>query len=129
MNKRKSGGNPIVPVIALLRRIFTRGVLVVLVCVSVMAIAIADYLVLTSPLENTGRDEAVITLYLINGSAILIFFLGLGWRIVKLVTARRQGLAGSQMHMRFVTLFGVFAVVPAVLMGIYIQICTEPLMC
>ena len=119
MKQRMSGANPIVPVIALLRRVFTRGVLTVLIFVSVAGIAIADYIVLTSPLENNGRDEAVIALYLVNGSAILIFILGLGWRIVKLVTARRQGLAGSQMHMRFVTLFGVFAVVPAVLMGIF----------
>lgn len=119
MNERRPGGNPIVPMIALLRRVFTPGVLAVIVFVSVAAIAVADYMVLTSPLENDGRDEAVITLYLINGSAILVFILGLGWRIVRLVTARRQGLAGSQMHMRFVMLFGVFAVVPAVLMGIF----------
>lgn len=119
MKQRKSSGNPLVPMIALLRRVFTRGVLTILIFVSVAGIAIADYIVLTSPLENNGRDEAVIALYLVNGSAILLFILGLGWRIVKLVTARRQGLAGSQMHMRFVTLFGVFAVIPAVLMGIF----------
>jgi two-component system nitrogen regulation sensor histidine kinase NtrY len=102
-----------------LKRIFTPRVLSVLAVVTVAVIAVADYIVLSSPLENTGRDEAVITLYLVNGSAILIFILGLAWRIVKLVTARRQGLAGSQMHLRFVTLFGIFAIVPALLMGIF----------
>lgn len=119
MSERISSSNPIVPLIGVLRRIFTPGVLAVVIFVSVVCIAIADYIVLTSPLDNGGRDEALITLYLINGSAILLFILGLAWRVVKLVTARRQGLAGSRMHLRFVTLFGVFAVVPAVLMGIF----------
>lgn len=119
LSKRRASGNPLVPLIGILRRVFTPAVSAVLAVVAVVAIAAADYMVLTTPLDNTGRDEAVITLYLINGSAILIFILGLGWRLARLVIDRRRGLAGSQMHLRFVTLFGVFAVVPAVLMGIF----------
>lgn len=76
MNQRKSGGNPIVPMIRILRRIFTPGVLGVIVFLTVAGIAIADYMVLTSPLEFDGRDEAIITLYLVNGSAILVFSSG-----------------------------------------------------
>jgi two-component system, NtrC family, nitrogen regulation sensor histidine kinase NtrY len=119
LNSSTTSGNPIIPAIRFLRRVFTPTVLVLAFFIFVLAIGIADYIVLTSPLEVRQYDETVLILFALNGSAILIFVLALGWRIVKLMTARRQGRAGSQLHLQFVTLFGVFAVIPAVLMGIF----------
>jgi two-component system nitrogen regulation sensor histidine kinase NtrY len=61
-----------------------------------------------------------VVLTLLTYGAVLILALGaaLGWRLLRLVTARTRD-AGARLHLRFVTLFAMAAVVPAVIVALF----------
>jgi two-component system nitrogen regulation sensor histidine kinase NtrY len=60
-------------------------------------------------------------LFLLNVNLILLLLLGavVAFRLVRLWTERRRGLAGSGLHIRLVVLFSVVAVAPTIVVAIF----------
>jgi len=98
------------------RRIFRSRRFAVLVAVAAVASVIATYVTLT---QHGGDFEKVYLL--LNLDIILLLLLGaiVARRLATIWSRRKQGVAGAQMHARFVFIFGLLAAVPAILMAIF----------
>jgi two-component system, NtrC family, nitrogen regulation sensor histidine kinase NtrY len=80
---------------------------------------IVTYAVTSSaPLHRSGVRTVLI---LLNVDLILLLALGLvvARRLIRLALERRQGSAGSRLHMRLAALFGLLAAMPAVVVSVF----------
>ena len=68
------------------------------------------------PVERTVR--VVHVALIINGALIAVLLLGVAWEIRTLWLARREGRAGSRLHVRILALFSLMAVLPAALVAV-----------
>ncbi|HET6521502.1 MAG TPA: PAS domain-containing sensor histidine kinase [Geminicoccaceae bacterium] len=102
-----------------LRRTNLAGRLALLLAAAATASALATYAVISgSPPYGPGVRTVVV---LLNLDLILLLLLGavVARRLVQLVVARRQGSAGSHLHVRLVALFSVVAVAPAIVVAVF----------
>ncbi len=114
---------PPLKLIGRLNRWFTRaGVarrLAIALAVAALACGISTYLAMSgsAPFESSPR----IVLILLNIDLVLLLLLGsvVAHRLVRLWLERRRGSAGSRLQSQLVTLFGVVAVTPAILVSIF----------
>ncbi len=88
--------------------------------VGALLLGIATFSVLSdgSPLGPT-KPGAVVGLVLVNAAVLLLLMASLAGRLVRVWAERRRGSAGSRLHVRLVLLFGVVAVVPAMLVAAF----------
>ncbi len=56
---------------------------------------------------------------LLNLVLVLPLFAVVAWRLVQVWTERRRGLAGSQLHVRFVLVFSLLAVIPTIIVAVF----------
>jgi len=56
---------------------------------------------------------------LLNLVLVLPLFAIVAWRLVQVWTERRRGLAGSQLHVRFVLVFSLLAVIPTIIVAVF----------
>ncbi len=90
-----------------------------LLTASAVASCVATYLVLTHSSTDTN------TIYLLlNLDLVLLLALGtvIARQVVRLWSRRKQGIAGSRLHVRLVVIFSILAATPAVLMAIFSSI-------
>ena len=67
-----------------------------------------------------GKDpETLIQLLFVDGILLLLIGVVVAVRLVQVWTERQRGSAGSKLHVRLVTLFGVVAVTPASIVAIF----------
>lgn len=71
-----------------------------------------------SPFGPT-RPGQVAAMVLVNAAFLLLLGASLAGRLVRVWAERRSGSAGSRLHVRLVLMFGVVAVVPALLVGTF----------
>ncbi|WP_370643320.1 sensor histidine kinase NtrY-like [Roseomonas cutis] len=71
-----------------------------------------------SPFGPT-RPGQVAAMVMVNAAFLVLLAASLVGRLVRVWAERRRGSAGSRLHVRLVLLFGVVAVVPATLVGIF----------
>lgn len=86
----------------------------------VITIAIMGFLSLlmgSVVLNPSATGPIYLALININVLFAILFLTFIGHRFVHLLLERRRGLIGTRMNLRFVALFSVFAVVPAILVG------------
>ncbi|MDI3306971.1 MAG: PAS domain-containing sensor histidine kinase [Acetobacteraceae bacterium] len=83
-----------------------------------LLLGIATFSVLSdgSPFGPT-RPGTVVGIVLVNLSVLVLLGASLAGRLVRVWAERRRGSAGSRLHVRLVLLFGVVAVVPAILVA------------
>ncbi len=74
-----------------------------------------------SPLGPTSPGQ-IVALVLANASVLLLLAGSLAARIVRVWAERRRGSAGARLHVRLVLLFGVVAVVPALIVAAFAAI-------
>ncbi|SDB49296.1 sensor histidine kinase NtrY-like [Belnapia rosea] len=88
--------------------------------VGALLLGIATFSVLSdgSPLGPT-KPGVVVGLVLVNLAVLLLLMASLAGRLVRVWAERRRGSAGSRLHVRLVLLFGVVAVVPAMLVAAF----------
>ena len=93
--------------------------LALLLTVLAVISGITTYAVISTA-PPSGRSVQTVVL-LLNIDLVLLLLLGVvvARRLVKLVLQRRQGLAGSKLHGRLVALFGVIAVLPAIVVSVF----------
>jgi len=74
-----------------------------------------------SPLGPT-RPGQIVGMVIANAGVLLLLAASLASRLVRVWAERRRGSAGSRLHVRLVLLFGVVAVVPALIVGAFAAI-------
>ncbi|MEZ5932685.1 MAG: PAS domain-containing sensor histidine kinase [Alphaproteobacteria bacterium] len=93
--------------------------LAVVLALAATVAGLVTYVVLSGS-EQFGADAEWV-LGLLYLDLILLLSLGVvvGYRLVQIVLARRQGSVGSRLHARMVTLFSVVAVAPAIVVAVF----------
>ena len=88
--------------------------------VTALLLGLATFVLLAggSPLGPT-RPGQIVGMVLANASVLLLLAASLAARIVRVWAERRRGSAGARLHVRLVLLFGVVAVVPALIVGAF----------
>ena len=102
-----------------LRRPKVGAWLALVLTVAATCSGLATYVVISGWL-SIGAD-AKLVLGLLYLDLILLLLLGVvvARRLVRLIMARRQGLAGSRLHARLVALFSLVAVAPAIVVAVF----------
>jgi two-component system nitrogen regulation sensor histidine kinase NtrY len=112
------------PMIAATRRrladiLFGRGVTLGL-AVTAILLGLATFVLLAggSPFGPT-RPGQIVAVVLANAFVLALLGASLAARIVRVWAERRRGSAGARLHVRLVMLFGVVAVVPALIVAAF----------
>jgi two-component system nitrogen regulation sensor histidine kinase NtrY len=89
-----------------------------LVVLSVLS-GLATFVILTGLTSLQPSREIVILFLVLNGVLVALMALLIGWQVFGLLSARRQQLAGSGLHVRIVALLSLFAAVPALVVAVF----------
>jgi len=84
--------------------------------------ALVTFLVLTGLTPIAPTHEVVVSVLLANTVISAVLIAVLAWEFVGLLRAKRRGRAGARLHVRIALLFGVVAVVPAILVAVIASI-------
>jgi two-component system nitrogen regulation sensor histidine kinase NtrY len=84
--------------------------------------ALVTFLVLTGLTPISPTHNVVVTVLLANGAMVLILLAVVAWEVFNVIRAQRKGRAGARLHARIVILFGIVAVVPAILVAVIASI-------
>ncbi|MRX51538.1 HAMP domain-containing protein [Paracoccus sp. S-4012] len=99
-----------------LRRVQNAATLGLVILGPILALAT---LAVLGPLDR-GPASNALRLVLMSDLIYLILLTGLvGYRLTRMITARRQSAAGSRLHLRLVSIFTIIALVPTVLVAIF----------
>lgn len=93
----------------------------VMVVLSLLS-ALVTFLVLTGMTPILPTHNVVVTVLLANAAMVLVLFVVVAWEVINVVRAQRRGRAGARLHGRIVLLFGIVAVVPAILVAVIASI-------
>jgi len=91
-------------------------IVVAFILIAAILSGFATYTVMTQTPEAT---DTVFWLVNLNIGLLLILGVLIARQIIRLWAERKQGLAGSQLHVRLVVVFGLLTVVPAILMTVF----------
>jgi two-component system nitrogen regulation sensor histidine kinase NtrY len=102
------------------RRLQPRAFLVVGYILAVLVTVAAVYFSTRAPGAGHAGPASRIVLDIVLANLVLILALAaaVGWRILKVLRERGRD-AGARLHTRFVTMFALAAVVPAILMALF----------
>jgi two-component system nitrogen regulation sensor histidine kinase NtrY len=87
-----------------------------------LASALVTFFVLTGLTPVIPTHNVVVSVLLANAAIAVVLLTVIGWEFLGLVRARRRGRAGARLHSRIVVLFGIVAVVPAILVAVIASI-------
>ncbi|MBI0535011.1 PAS domain-containing sensor histidine kinase [Roseomonas sp. KE2513] len=85
-----------------------------------LLLGVASFAVLSggNPFGPTSPSQTAVLVFF-NAAVVLLLMASLAGRLVRVWAERRRGSAGSRLHVRLVMLFGVVAVVPALLVAVF----------
>jgi two-component system, NtrC family, nitrogen regulation sensor histidine kinase NtrY len=88
------------------------------IVVAALISAFASFLIVggMTPIEPT--ETATVGAFVLNLLLVLALVFLIGRQALKLYGARRAGIAGTRLHIRFVTIFAVIATVPVVVVAV-----------
>jgi two-component system nitrogen regulation sensor histidine kinase NtrY len=91
--------------------------------ITAVLLGLATFVLLAggSPFGPT-RPGQIVAVVLANAGVLLLLAASLATRLVRVWADRRRGSAGSKLHVRLVLLFGVVAVVPAMIVAAFAAI-------
>jgi two-component system nitrogen regulation sensor histidine kinase NtrY len=94
------------------------GKVTIALAIIALVLGITTFMLLSggTPLGPTSPGS-VVGIILANLTVLLLLAASLAARLVRMWVERRRGSAGSRLHVRLVLLFGVVAVVPAILVA------------
>jgi two-component system nitrogen regulation sensor histidine kinase NtrY len=85
---------------------------------AVIPSVIATVMAMTVSVPNGPDPRAVMSLLLLDCVLLLLLGVVVGVRVVDIIRAHRRGSSGSRLHLRFMVLFALVAVTPAILMSV-----------
>jgi two-component system nitrogen regulation sensor histidine kinase NtrY len=94
------------------------GAVTIALALVALVLGVATFMALSggTPLGPASTGE-VVGIILANLAVLLLLAASLAARVVRMWVERRRGSAGSRLHVRLVLLFGIVAVVPAILVA------------
>lgn len=104
---------------ALLRRPYLARRLAVVLAFAATVAGLVTYVVLSGSMEFGSDAEWVLGLLYLDLILLLSLGVVVGYRLVQIILARRQGSVGSRLHARMVTLFSAVAVAPAIVVAVF----------
>ena len=107
-------------IFAQMKMVFASRKFAISVVVTSIFFGLVTYSALTGAISAEGADPLTI-LILLNVDLVLLLLLGalLALRVTRLWNERRQGSIGSRLHSRMLTLFGLVAATPAVVVAVF----------
>ncbi len=84
-----------------------------------LALGIATFAVLSRGMSLIHRPHVEAGLFIGNLIVLLLLAATLVGRLGRVVADRKRGLAGARLHVRLVMLFGVVAVAPTIVVGVF----------
>lgn len=101
------------------REVGLSGKLAVALALAAMASGVTTYIVWTGSAPQTPNPRVVLILLIIDLVLVLSFGALIARHMVRLWVARRAGSAGSRLHTRFVAMFSLVAVTPAIIVALF----------
>ncbi|MBB2204773.1 sensor histidine kinase NtrY-like [Gluconacetobacter takamatsuzukensis] len=98
-----------------------RNVAIALVALA-LCFGVATFVVLSGGMSVTHYPRVQALIFILNFLVLLLLALALAERLGRVMADRRSGLAGARLHVRLVTLFGIVAVAPTVVVGTFAAI-------
>lgn len=89
------------------------------VAVTALGLGIATFAVLSKGMSLAQRPHVEAALLACNLVVLLLLAATLIGRLARVVSDRRSGTAGAKLHVRLVMLFGVVAVTPTIVVGVF----------
>ncbi len=80
---------------------------------------IATYAMVMGLLPYTPTQTGLVAILLVNLTLGLTLAALIAWRLTRLWSARRSGIAGARLHVRLVAMFSLIAVVPAIFVAVF----------
>jgi len=80
---------------------------------------VVTYAMVTGLIPYNPTSASLVSLLLVNFTLGVTLGALIAWRLVRLWSARRSGLAGARLHVRLVATFSLIAVVPAILVAVF----------
>ena len=102
-----------------LRAVSRPSLIAVFVAVAAIISCGVTYAHLTGLMPYEPTPSVLVGLLIVNLSLVLMLAALVAWRLVRLHTERRSGMAGARLHLRLVAQFSTIAVVPAILVAIF----------
>lgn len=103
-----------------LRRLFARLTSAngaVLLTVMALVLAFATFVVLSGGMSLAHRPQVQAIVFLLDFITLMLIAAAAVVQIGRMVAERRLGLAGARLHVRLITLFGIVAVAPTIVVG------------
>ncbi len=94
-------------------------VVTLIIAATALALGITTFAVLSRGMSLTRRPHVEAALFISNLIVLLLLAAALTGRLARVVAERRSGLAGAKLHVRLVMLFGVVAVTPTIVVGVF----------
>jgi two-component system nitrogen regulation sensor histidine kinase NtrY len=110
---------PIADPAAAPRMQFTLGISVVAIAV---VLALTTYLILTGQTRFAPDDEVVFGLLAANAALVVAMVAMIVWQLSAVWRGRGRGAAGARLHVRLITMFGLVAALPAVLVAVFASV-------
>ncbi|HVP86105.1 MAG TPA: PAS domain-containing sensor histidine kinase [Rhizomicrobium sp.] len=80
---------------------------------------VATYASVTGLVPYNPTPGGLIALLIVNLTLVLTLGALIGWRLVRIWSQRRSGIAGAKLHVRLVLMFTAVAIVPTILVAIF----------
>jgi two-component system nitrogen regulation sensor histidine kinase NtrY len=111
---RVSGGP-----LQLFRVISLPSLMALAVSLAALVSGVITYMTLTGLAPFSATPQTMAVLLVVDFSLVLVLAALIAWRLTRLWAERRNGTAGSRLHMRLVATFAGMAVIPAILVAFF----------
>jgi len=94
----------------------------ILVVIAAVFLSLTTYLILTGQTRVIPND---VTVFVLLGSNVALVVAMIGmivWQLVSIMRGRERGIAGARLHLRLITMFGIVAALPAVLVAVFASV-------
>ncbi|GBQ44989.1 ATP-binding protein [Komagataeibacter sucrofermentans] len=95
-----------------------RNVALVLVLLA-LVLGVATFVVLSGGNSLAHHPQIQALVFILNFLVLLLLATSLTEKVGRVLAERRSGLAGARLHVRLVTLFGIVAVAPTIVVGTF----------
>ncbi|GEL02554.1 sensor histidine kinase NtrY-like [Swaminathania salitolerans] len=100
----------------LVRRVSRLKTAMILICAA-LVLVFTTFVVLAGGLSLAYRPQIEAIVFLLDFLVLMLLGAAVIIRVGRMLAERRTGLAGARLHVRLITLFGVVAVAPTVIIG------------
>ena len=101
------------------RQVGLTGKLALALALATVASGIATYMAWTGSAPHIPNPRVVLILLIVDLALVLSLGALIARHLVRLWMARREGSAGSRLHSRFVAMFSIVAVAPAIIVALF----------